>query len=327
MSMPTEDSKQETDSLPRGANPRPLRDWIEIFARNWALLLASIYAAGFVIFSEYRSSFGLNEVAALRPQIPAAGAVYAGVMAVSYFVWEWAFGPVRQISKSWSIWKTYFFKMSFGLFNLLLNDLFAAWALQMVFRFSGPQPLPVAFPITAVLLWTAMAVVQGVPRSGLAANILGHPIAMVFSLLSFLFLAAASVPLHGEFGIRQLALYLFAVQIAMVPIRKAVHGVADNNWVTLTAQMLLPMLAYGVFIFPHVRAALGGGEAVTVSIMTASPNGPTHPPESFANVQVVDETDAGFYILESGGTNVTFIPRASVYSMKFVRPPNGQLLH
>lgn len=318
--MATEHSVQDADSRPNGDNPRSLKGWIDTFTNTWVLLLASIYAAGFVIVSEYRSSFGLNTVAPLRPQVAATGVVFGGVIAVSYFVMEWAFGPVRQISKPLSVWRTLFFKLSFGFLYLFLNDLLAALMLQLVFRFWGTQRLPIAFPITAAALWTVIAAIVAAPRPGWATNIFGHPISMVLSVLLLLFLAGESVPLHGEFGIRQFALYLFLIQAAVKPIRKALQGVSKSNWVTHAGALLLPVLAYGVFIYPHVRAAFGGGETVTVSMRVANRNGPTHPPESLTDVKVIDETEEGFYVLESGGTTVTFIPRTSVYSIQFVKP-------
>lgn len=207
---------------------------------------------------------------------------------------------------------------------LLCNDLFTAWSLQLLFRFQGYQRFTRALPITAVAIWTLLAVVLPAPRQVLVRKVLIHPVSMVISAALALALVGMSIPFDGQFGIRQFALYLFAVQaLSVVRLVRNPDARRGQNWVSLASQFLVPLLAYGGFVYPHLRNAFGGGEAVTASIVTINKNGPFFPVERLTGIRIIDETDSGLYILQNDGKTVRYIPRSSVYSVEFAKPDSG----
>jgi hypothetical protein len=134
-------------------------------------------------------------------------------------------------------------------------------------------------------------------------------------------LAAMSVPRHGEFGVRQFALYLASVQLAIkiaINSNKHFDPWEHSQWHLITAFMLLPLILFGIWVYPHMDAAFGGGEPTTaeMSILPTSGSGTS----TTIPVKLVDESDAGFYVIEANDSRVQYIPRNLVTSVSFDKP-------
>jgi hypothetical protein len=149
-----------------------------------------------------------------------------------------------------------------------------------------------------------------------------------WSILSFyvvttLALVALSIPVHGEFGSRQLALFLWAIQLASLEVtnlrsKNEILKPSYSNWQIIAATMSAPLLLFGLWVYPHTKAAFGGGEpsVAAMSILAASGSGtPTAVP-----VKIIDENDAGFYVIEANDSRVQYIPRNLVTSVIFDKP-------
>lgn len=309
-------------SIPLGTAPisKP-RLSLEAISKMWLLILATIYGSGFLVVSIYHASLGLNEINPLQPRIAAAGVLLCGFIAGAGFIRIWAFSKVRYLAEGLSEWETYFFKLSFGSLYLFLNDLFSAFVLQLIFRFQGRQVLARSFPITALSLWLILGAIIAYPKQEVTKRLLTHKISMVLWGLLSLLLLGSSIPIHSQFGVRQFALYLFLLQIIQVEkLFSDQETRQGQNWVSLVSQLVLPLLAFGAFIYPHVRHAFGGGEPISASMVTMNRNGPSLPVEQLRGVRIMDETDTGFYIMQNNGQSVRYIPRSAVYSIEFSKP-------
>ena len=79
-----------------------------------------------------------------------------------------------------------------------------------------------------------------------------HPLFILGSGVFIGSLLILSIPYSGQFGARQLALYFLFIQIA------AIGMAGDQNWGTRAIEVLIPLLAFSLAIYPHVRAGFGG---------------------------------------------------------------------
>lgn len=70
---------------------------------------------------------------------------------------------------------------------------------------------------------------------------------------------------------------------------------------------------YAAFLFPLIKSTWGGGSPVPALLTLANT---TLGPE--IQVQVVEATDSGYYVIPAGQTNVTFVPKGAVEVIEFV---------
>jgi hypothetical protein len=130
-----------------------------------------------------------------------------------------------------------------------------------------------------------------------------------------------SYPYHRQFGLRQFAASLFLAQVYSVGISKPLatpDSRSTHNWLNTATQLLIPLLAYSTFIYPHVRGAFGGGDPTLgqIFLTTAINNDPA---KQFT-ASIIDETDTGFYVIQNNHKNVQYIPRSLVSSIEFNKP-------
>ena len=85
-----------------------------------------------------------------------------------------------------------------------------------------------------------------------------------------------------------------------------------------TAAMLLPLILFGIWVYPHTDAAFGGGEPTTAEMSILPTSGSST--LTTVSVKLVDETDAGFYVIEANDSRVRYIPRNVVTSVSFDKP-------
>ncbi len=65
------------------------------------------------------------------------------------------------------------------------------------------------------------------------------------------------------------------------------------------------LLAYATLVYPRVREAFGGGNPTLAQIFLTSPIG-SDPAKQFT-AHIIDETDAGFYVIQSNHSTVRYI--------------------
>ncbi len=138
-------------------------------------------------------------------------------------------------------------------------------------------------------------------------------------ILTTFALLAMSFPRHWEFGSNQFALYLASVQLALSAATNFRSQPGSwQNWNLVVAEMLMPLILFGIWAYPHTDAASGGGEPTTaeISILPNISGGtPTTVP-----IKIIDGTDAGFYVIKANDSRVRYIPRNLVTSVSFDKP-------
>src|SRR5438094_6767355 len=76
--------------------------WIEAAGKGTALLLGTIYGAGFLIVSIHHAKYGIVEFSALKPRVFLAGAIFVFLVAIAAVVAFRNFG-YRNFSRSYPL--------------------------------------------------------------------------------------------------------------------------------------------------------------------------------------------------------------------------------
>ena len=321
MADPTEG--QDTNIVRAGLSSVGFRESLELLSKGWVFLLAAIYASGYIVVSIYHASLGLNEINPLRPKVAAAGLLFSALGLGASYVQRYTnsffqdFSSYELVSQQRIL---YAFSGSLGMYCF---DIFAASAVTLLMRFdmtSNNDNLFFALWMLSMLLFFISASARkSRPR---LLRFSTHWSFTLVCILMLLALVGMSVPRHGEFGVRQFALYLASVQLAI--------GIATNDWhmqfhpweksqwTLIATVMLMPLILFGIWVYPHTDAAFGGGEPTTaeMSILPTSGSGTL----TTVSVKLVDESDAGFYVIEAIDSRVLYIPRNLVVSVKFDKP-------
>jgi len=309
--IPTETGKV----LPR------VQQSLELLSKGWVPLLAAIYGSGYLIVSIYHASLGLNEINPLRPKVAAAGLFFCLLISMAVFLLYYMRAVVKDLDPRISPWNTYLFSVCFGGFYLFCFDCMATLPVQPILHFEGRQPLQKTFfwmVVTGVIGLSAVIASRNHRR---ILRWVTHWATLLCFGLATLSLILMSIPFNHQFGIRQFAAYLFFIQIFSASVSRALatsESRRTNNWLTTATQFIIPLLAYATLVYPHVREAFGGANPTLVQIFLTSAIG-SDPAKQFT-AHIIDETDAGFYVIQSNHSTVRYIPRSSITSVEFEKP-------
>jgi hypothetical protein len=119
------------------------------------------------------------------------------------------------------------------------------------------------------------------------------------------------------FTIDGLMLWIFAVALA------AVTDLADfpanfgwhTDWYATVAVALILLTVFASHVYPSIKASWGGGETLPVTLYL---NGSAAVmPSQRWHVQLVEESDNGYYVVNKGEKKAVFIPRSAVALVYF----------
>jgi hypothetical protein len=145
-------------------------------------------------------------------------------------------------------------------------------------------------------------------------------IAITCSLLLTLIYTAE--PLHRlfkhEFDSLCLGLWFIAILIvALLELktrtREAITSFA--GWSKPMAALFVTVLVFAQYLYPHLKASWGGGTPVNVTLYFTKDS--VLNPNKAVQAQLIEESDAGFYIVGLKESNAIFIPRNSVAMIYF----------
>lgn len=313
---------QDTGILRSGLSSQGFRETLELLSKGWVFLLAAIYASGYIVVSIYHASLGLNEINPLRPKIAAAGLLFLALGLGANYIQRHVDAFFKDSSSYESESQRRILSAFGGALGMYCLDLIGATAVTLLMRFdmaSNNGGLFYALWMLGILL-SVMSVSARKSRPRLL-RFSTHWSFTLVCILVLMALTGMSAPLHGELGLRQFALYIATVQLAIIMATNfhVIFGPwAEGNWSILTAAMLLPLLLFGIWVYPHTKAAFGGGEPTTAEISVLPTSGSGTP--TTVSVKLVDESDAGFYVIEANDSRVLYIPRNLVMSVRFDKP-------
>jgi hypothetical protein len=97
-----------------------------------------------------------------------------------------------------------------------------------------------------------------------------------------------------------------------------------GNWKQSVALGIGAVAAFSSFYYPQIKPSWGGGEPVP-STMYFTKDSLVSPGRS-VSAKIVDETDAGFYVIGGNDKRATFIPRSEVVMVYYSDDTSGPFI-
>jgi hypothetical protein len=283
---------------------------LDLFSKVAATCVLLVYAVGFLITSLYCIDFGFSPVNPFRPRVASAGVWFGILMLVPMFVGRLTLRrhiAMRVDAKPWQ-------KRIVFAFSLYL----ASYSTAFLFT--------VAFQIREHLRSTLISFGVAVGVTLLVAGPIykwwkKQTLSVVIVLLTLVFLlptnlVRALTPGSG-FTIDALMLWIFAVALAFVtdladfPANFGWH----TDWYATVAVALIFLTVFASHVYPNIKASWGGGETLPVTLYLNG-NAPVMAGQRW-HVQLVEESDNGYYVVNKGEQKAIFIPRSAVALVYF----------
>jgi hypothetical protein len=126
-----------------------------------------------------------------------------------------------------------------------------------------------------------------------------------------------ALTLGRGFTVDALVLWVFVVAGAAVT---DLHDFPDNfgwqtDWYAIAGRALILLTIFASHVYPSIKASWGGGETLPVTLYLNG-NVPVMPSQRW-HVQLVEESDSGYYVVSKGEKKAVFIPRSAVALVYF----------
>jgi len=286
----------------------------ETVSKILASVVVVIYACGFLITSIHDFQYGFSEMNPFRPRILTAGAWFFLFLAVP-------FALVRQLTKTDTFRKSDI-KGIPRLINLswayVLSCNFIVFASRPIFRFDVDTVTPPHFVGWKIILG-AVGVIALLVVVLKYAKKWPHWVNAVFTaavLLNIAWGALNDFLNLGQFHSSATILWLLAVGALFayeLTIRAWKPTLGD--WPQTLIALLALILIFSTRYYPHILSSWGGGMPIGITITYTKDAVKT--PSQDIDYLLIDETDAGFYVVEPDKEAATFVPRASVGMVRF----------
>jgi hypothetical protein len=269
-----------------------------------------VYAVGFLITSLYCNDFGFTSVNPFRARVASAGAWFGILMLVPMFVGRLVLRrhiAQRVEAKPWQQWSILAFALYIASYSAAFL-LSSAFQIREAFR-ASVIPFAVAFGMVVVVIGP---VYKWWRKRALAAVITFLTLAILLQIN----LVRALTPARG-FTVDALVLWVFVVALAAItdlydfPANLGWH----TDWYAIVGVVLILVTVFASHIYPSIKASWGGGETLPVTLYLSG-NAPVMPGQRW-HVQLVEESENGYYVLSKGEKKAVFIPRLAVALVYF----------
>lgn len=285
---------------------------IDSFSKVFAIGLAFVYVSGFLITSLHNFRYGFSEMNPLRPRILAAGGWFAIFLGVPYtIVWELRKHFRWEGSRSQKVLKATIAYL--GSASLL------QFASLPLFNFDGipdqswsERAGAVLVAVLGALIVIALSVVVVRVIEWLKLNIREWIVpSLLFAACALnLVLGWKYILSKGQFSENATSFWLILVGLIFYfEIAGRGKSLQTRHWRSVLVAYLFLMTVFATAYYPHIKAKWGGGSLIPVELNDSSGSG--------IDCSLIDETDAGFYVIGKQDTFATFIPRANITSIYY----------
>ena len=137
--------------------------------------------------------------------------------------------------------------------------------------------------------------------------------ASVLLVLFCLLYSAQTLLIAHRFGPSAVAMWFFVV--LLLAISKLKNPSLGRSWENSVLLLLGALLVFALFYYPHIKASWGGGTPVSVTVYFTKES-PISPNKA-VSAQLIEESDAGFYIVGPNDTKAIYVPRSAVALVYF----------
>jgi hypothetical protein len=298
---------------------------VQLVTQVVAISVALLYAVGFIVVSLHHALFGVSQFSLLRPKILSAGLLF--------FIF---FGlPVLESARNYGLFgyndpfprppraegklnKALYYLPIIRILNFIFVSVALSWSVGILFQDSKLD--------RRLIYWTVAMVVPAACIFRVVRTIgQRRPVASaylcLFALLWMLFcipraLDLPRIVLLAWFG------WCGAIALLLDPLVKGSKRLRNLQWETWVGGAISTLGFFSLFVYPNLKASLGGGAPVPITLQFAEKS--PLDGAAKANSWLIDETDAGFYVLSSReAARAIFIPRASVSAIYFGENPQS----
>lgn len=298
---------------------------LEALARSGAILLATAYAAGFVIVTLHHARFGVFQVDLLRPRVLAAGTVLLVLASLAIYIAFFTFNIsfLRHASRGLSDQAEH---------RPLLLLIAGAWVCNSCWMVCLSPPFYGVVASQAGMSWTmvtALIIPSFMILSVMAATLVWFRRGPRFWAAANVFASAA---LYVTAAFYSLPSFIFGAWLSMVGLYAVgVRKVAQNREVLLgvrwdtegMALVTILLLFYAHGIYGRISVAYGGGAPAPVVVFFVNDNPIAQ--SRRLQAQLIDETDKGYYFLvkQSDADRAVFVPRDQIAGIEFNVQPRS----
>jgi hypothetical protein len=141
-------------------------------------------------------------------------------------------------------------------------------------------------------------------------------IAATISVLLTLFFTAQNVKqlfITRQFTQGAIGFWFFGVGVVtLIELTALPKGV---DWTRTLFTICGALLVFAHYYYPHLKSSWGGGTPVGVTVFFTK-DSPIKPSQS-ASLQLIDESDSGFYLVVPNDNRAVFVPRGAVSMIYF----------
>jgi hypothetical protein len=279
---------------------------IDTWSKGIAGAAIALYASGYLIISLHHSKFGFTETNPFRPKILSAGAWFFFLSAIPVVL---VTNYTREEPRSWLrfaqfLYPYYVVCVSLSIVPLAFTVLNA--------------PAAASFPS-----WWKVLI--GLILFGLLIFLINWkkipPLLSAGASVAFIILALQSVVrdliIAQRFDFGSIILWFFGVGVVtwLEMNTRSRETLVQGDWAKVVFTALGVLFVFATFFYPHIKASWGGGSLVPVTIYFSKDS--ALKPNQSASVLLIDESDAGFYIVSGNDAKAIFVPRNSVSMIYF----------
>ena len=283
---------------------------LDLFSKLAATSVLLVYAIGFLITSLYCVDFGFSPVNPFRARVASAGVWFGILVLVPMFVGRLVLRrhvAMRVEAKPWQRWSVF-------AFAVYLTSYSAAFLFSLAFQIREPlrpSVIPFAIAIGITVLVTGPIYKWWKKRTLSTVIVLATLVILIYANMF------RALTLGHGFTVDALVLWIFAIALAAVtdlydfPANSGWH----TDWYAAAAWVLILLTVFASHVYPNIKASWGGGETLPVTLYLNG-NAPVMPNQRW-HVQLIEESDNGYYVLNKGEKRAAFIPRSAVALVYF----------
>jgi hypothetical protein len=276
---------------------------LELLSKLVAGAAVLFYASGFLVTSIYHAQFGLIQTNPFRPRILSAGVWFILLTAIPISTVIIAYGKDRM---TWERLARYLYPYWI---TCTVLSVFPA----ILFNFSDVTSIQIKWGrIVALLICTAIftaPILKRMPKIGTALS--------VFFTTFFLLWVIRDLSLDQKLGYGSITLWFFFIgMMTMVELMNREQPMLDGvRWIMAFFLGLAILWMFARDFYPNIKASWGGGAPIPVTVYFTKES--TVRPGRSANALLIDETDAGLYVIGENENTAIFIPRTAVSILYF----------
>lgn len=281
-----------------------MKDTLEATSKFTAALVVVVYASGFLITSLHSSTYGFAVINPLRPKILSAGAwflLFSGIPVVVAWTLRKEVVALLRIGD----WKNFGESLvTYYGFCFVLSILSAP-----LFNYSPSTATP-AWKWTPILIFLVAAALTTAVFLFIKSRVLFVVIVAIWiAWLLYSFVPSVYHLSKGQVGYSEVLMWFFLLSVFTV----AEYWLCSRNpqrWPQTVFLTLGLLFVFARCYYPYIKASWGGGSPVPV-VLYLSKSAPFSPGKQ-QQLLLLDESDAGFYVVSPGELKAIFVPRDAV---------------